>query len=194
MKQQLTLQWSGPFIELCMGRLTPVQRRALESYGAEMDDDIAAAWYLNADLLRDHFNTTNWWAVDDVEHTMGLVFADRADLRTRLGDIAFAIDDAPITVDPEAIQLSTYAPETIADIAADDVILRHGARRPAEMRLKVEFTPPFDPSLITIALLDHPDEGLILIDLDYDGHDDVRFTFGPTTYLKPRVVGKDAWR
>lgn len=191
MKQQLTLQWSGLFIELCLGRLTPAQQQAFEACRPEENLDIATAWYLNADLLHTHFGTPNWWAIDDVEHTMGLLFGDRAELKVRLGDIAFAIDGAPVTVDPEAIQISVYAPEATPHVAAGDAILRHGARRQGQLQLTVELTSPFDPSLVTLSLLDHPGEGLILIDLDYDGHDDVRYSFGRTTYLKPRCVKKE---
>jgi hypothetical protein len=37
-------------------------------------------------------------------------------------------------------------------------------------------------------LIDYPDIGLILIDLDCDGHDDVTYTFGQKTYLQPRFL------
>jgi hypothetical protein len=33
--------------------------------------------------------------------------------------------------------------------------------------------------------------GNILIDVDYDGYDDVHMSFGHTTYLEPRFLGKD---
>jgi hypothetical protein len=59
------------------------------------------------------------------------------------------------------------------------------------LHLDADFVPPFDPSLITLSFLHYPDFGYILIDLDYDGHDDVQFNLGETTYLKPRFVGKD---
>ena len=35
------------------------------------------------------------------------------------------------------------------------------------------------------------DMGDILIDLDYEGHDDVQFTWGETTYLEPQFLGKE---
>jgi len=46
--------------------------------------------------------------------------------------------------------------------------------------------------LITLSFIQYPDYGYILIDLDYDGHDEVQFTFGATTYLTPQFFGKDA--
>lgn len=59
------------------------------------------------------------------------------------------------------------------------------------LHLEADFEPPFDPSLIALSFLRYPDYGHILIDLDYDGHDDFEFTWGDTTYLKPRFFAKD---
>ncbi|HSO20206.1 MAG TPA: hypothetical protein VLT88_12140 [Desulfosarcina sp.] len=188
MRNKLTLQWSGTFIELCMGRITPDQRRVISDRCLNAQTDIRSSWYLNTKLLERHFGTSNWWALDDLDHVMGLVFEDRADLAARLASIAYGIDGMPVTVDPEMIQLSVYAPEPIDKDGAEASTLCHGARRQAELALTVDVEPPFDPSLITLSLLDYPDVGLILIDLDYDGHDDIQFAFGESTYLQPRFL------
>lgn len=192
MKKKLKLQWTGSFIELCMARVTPDQQQAMESRLANMDADIESAWYTNAELLKAHFDAANWWSIDDLDHVMGLVFKNRQELDAKMAAIAFEIDGIPLTVDPDAIQLSFYAPEAIEEGSRNERILCHGARREAIVQLTADVEPPFDPSLITLSLLRYPDYGFILIDLDYDGHDDVQFTFGETTYLKPLYLGKES--
>lgn len=191
MKKKLTLQWSGTFLELCMGWITTSQKQIINDHCLKPDTDIQNAWYLNTEMLERHFDAQNWWSVDDLEHAMGLVFPDRKALESRLTTIDFAIDGMPVTVDPEMIQLSLYAPESISTPNRGQAILCHGARRQAVLRLTADFEPPFDPSLITLSLLDYPGYGLILMDVDYDGHDDIEFTFGATTYLKPRFLEKE---
>ena len=192
MKKKLKLQWTGSFIELCMARVTPDQQQAMESCWANMDADIGSAWYTNAELLNSYFDAANWWSVDNLDHVMGLVFKSRPELDAKMATIAFEIDGIPVTVDPDAIQLSFYAPEAIEEGGRNERILCHGAHRKAIAQLTADVEPPFDPSLITLSLLHYPDYGFILIDLDYDGHDDVQFTFGETTYLKPLYLGKES--
>ena len=70
-------------------------------------------------------------------------------------------------------------------------VVCHGARRDAMLHLAANLESPFDPSLITLSFLHYPDHGYILIDLDYDGDDDVQLKFGDTVYLKPRFLEGD---
>jgi len=190
-KKQMTLQWAGTFIELCMGRITPSQKDHIDTHCTDLSQDLQSLWYNNSDLLQSVFKADNWWSVDDLDHAMGLVFPDRSALDKRLATIGFEIEGTPATIDPEALQLSFYAPEAIGEIENADRIVCHGTRRQAVMTLQAEFEPPFDPSTITLSFLHYADYGYILIDLDVDGHDDVTFTWGETTYLEPRFVGKE---
>ena len=193
-KSSLTLTWQGTFIELCMGRITPQQRSRIDAVLAASGGDWRSAWYENTFLLKSLFSADNWWSVDDLDHAMGLVFADRRDLEAKMSAIRYTVDGVPATVDPEALQLSFYTPELI-DVPweIDDRIVCHGTRRQATLVLSADYEAPFDPSLITLSFITYADYGSILIDVDYDGHDDVRFTWGETTYLEPKIVGKDTF-
>lgn len=190
-KKRLSLQWEGTFIELCMGRITRSGKNRIDSPDTGMDRDVQSLWYDNTKLLKSLFDADNWWSVDDLDHAMGLVFTDRPTIEKKLETIAFEIDGTPVSIDPEALQLSFYAPEAIDPLDGDELAICHGARRKAILRLQADFEPPFDPSLITLSFLHYPDYGYILIDLDYDGHDDAQLSLGETTYLKPRFFGKD---
>lgn len=192
MKKKASLHWSGTFIELCMGGVTHAQKEALEARWEEPNVDLLSAWYENTALLQSLFDAENWWSVNDVDHAMGFVFDDRSSLDEKIRSLVCEIDGSPASVDPEAFQLSFYAPEPVAGLLEkDDLVIRHGSLRQANLHLQAEIEPPFDPSLVTLSFLKYPDIGLILIDLDVDGHDDVTFTWGETTYLKPRFLGKD---
>ena len=190
--KKMTLTWRGAFVELCLARVSPDQRRqidALPTHGEAAD--LGSMWYENHPLLKRLFDVENWWSIDDVDHAMGLVFRDRAAIDDAIQRIAFTIDGVPSRVDPEALQLDFYAPEAVSGLDKGEAIVCHGASREAELHLAADVAPPFDPSLITLSFIDYPDHGLILIDLDYDGHDDVHFSWGETTYLAPRIIGKD---
>lgn len=188
-KEKMQLTWSGVFIELCAGRVTREQKRQIDdrchglAEAAQLDD-----WYENSNMLKTVFEVDNWWSVDDLDHVMGLIFADRAELDSAMAAIRFEIAGAPATVDANAFQLSFYAPEAIVPENTGDQIVRHGARMDAQLQLEVDFSPPFDPSLLTLSFIDYPGTGLILIDLDYDGHDDVAMHFGEKTYLPPHFI------
>lgn len=187
-KETMQLQWSGTFVELCMGRVNRRQKAQIDAHFSDFEKDAESAWYENATLLKTGFDAENWWSVDDLDHVMGLVFANRTELEAAMKAMRFVIDGKPASVDPDAFQLSFYAPENMEPPAKDERILSHGARREAQIRLHADYTPPFDPSLLTLSFIDYPDIGLILIDLDYDGYDDVAYTFGRTTYLHPRFL------
>jgi len=190
-KNKLSLQWAGSFIELCIGRINLPRNGQIDANFTAVGNDIQSSWYDNTALLNALFGVDNWWSVDDIDHAMGLVFSDRSMLEAELAKMTFEIDGAPATVDPEALQLSFYAPEPINSLGKDERIVCHGTRQDAMLHLDVNFVPPFDPSQITLSFLHYPDYGFILIDFDYDGHDDVRFSFGETTHLQPRLFGKD---
>ena len=190
-KMRLTLQWEGTFIELCMGRITPAQKKKIDRRCGDLNKDVQSAWYQNTTLLKSVFDADNWWSVDDLDHAMGLVFADRPDLDRRLTEITLEVDGRPASIDPDALQLSFYVPESVGPLARGERVACHGTRRKAVMRLQAEVERDFDPSLITLSFLHYPDVGTILIDLDVDGHDDAEFTWGETTYLTPRFLGKD---
>ena len=190
-KKRLSLHWEGTFIELCMGRVNRVQKSQIDSRLTDKKNDIQSSWYDNTELLKALFGADNWWSVDDLDHAMGFVFADRSTLEKKLATMAFEIDGTSTTIDPEALQLSFYAPEAIDPLEKDELVVCHGARREAMLYLDANFEPPFDPSLITLSFLHYPDDGYVLIDLDYDGDDNVQFNFGDATYLKPRFFGKD---
>jgi hypothetical protein len=190
-KSKITLQWKGTFIELCMGRITPVQKDRIDNCRTDLKNDRQSSWYDNATLLKSLFDADNWWSIDDLDHVMGLVFANRSVLEKQLATITFEIDGTPTTIDPDAFQLSIYAPEAINALDKNEQVVCHGTQQEATLHLTAEFEPPFDPYQITLSLLHYPDYGYILIDLDYDGHDDVQFDLGHTTYLKLRFFGKD---
>jgi len=190
-KKRLVLQWEGTFIELCMGRINRVKKDQIDAHCTNLDDDIQSSWYDNTELFKTLFGVANWWSVDDLDHAMGLVFTDRSVLEKKLTQMAFEIDGTPAAIDPDAPQLSFYAPEPIDPLDKDELVVCHGARQDAMLQLETNFEPPFDPSLITLSFLHYPDYGYILIDLDYDGHDDIQFNFRETTYLRPRFYGKD---
>lgn len=190
-KKKMVLQWSGVFIELCLGRITRDQKTLIDIHCPDLEKNSQAQWYDNTSFLKTHFQVDNWWSVDDLDRAMGLIFTDRNDLEKQLAAIVVEIDGTPASIDPEAPQLSFYAPETMAPVDKDEQVICHGIRREALLQLKTEFEPPFDPSLITLSFLQYPDYGTILIDLDYDGHDDIQFTLRETTYLKPRFLGKE---
>jgi len=190
-KKKFSLRWPGTFIELCMGRVDRHEKGQVDANCTDFEADPQSLWYDNTVLLKKVFSAENWWSVDDLDHAMGFVFADRSALDIHLSKMAFEIDGTPATIDPEALQMSFYVPEAIDQLDKDEWVVCHGARRDALLKLDAEFTPPFDPSLITLSFLHYPNYGYILIDLDYDGHDDVQFNFGETTYLKPRFFGKD---
>jgi hypothetical protein len=188
----LSVRWQGRFIELCLNRVTQAEKTRIDAALADSEKKLESAWYDNVFLLKSLFSADNWWSVDNLDHSMGLVFADRSFLDNNLSSIRYTNADVPVTVDPDALQMSFYAPEPIdAPLAATDQILCHGTLRQAEIRLDVDVQPPFDPTRFTLSFLHYPDYGYILIDFDYDGHDDVQFTWGKTEYLKPRFLGKD---
>ena len=188
----LSVKWQGTFIELCMNRVTQAEKVRIDDVLADSEKKLESAWYDNLFLLRSLFGADNWWSVDDLDHSMGLVFADRSLLDKKLSTIRYTLAGVPVTVDPDALQLSFYAPEAFENpLATTDQILCHGTLRQAEMNLDIDIEPPFDPSLLTLSFLHYPDYGYILIDMDYDGHDDIQFTWGATEYLKPCFFGKD---
>lgn len=189
--KKLSLQWKGTFIELCMGRLSRFKKNEIDARCTDSGSNIQSSWYDNTELLKTLFGADNWWSVDDLDHAMGLFFVDRSALDARLAKMTFEIDGTPATIDPEAPQLSFYAPEAIDPLENGELIICHGAQREATLHLQADFEAPFDPSLITLSFLHYRDYGYILIDLDYDGHDDVQFDLGDTTYLQPRFFGKD---
>lgn len=190
-KKKLSLHWEGTFIELCMSRVNQAQKRQIDSHLTDSNGDIQSLWYDNKELLERLFGAENWWSVDDLDHTMGLIFANRPVLDKKLATMAFEIDGTPATIDPDALQMSFYAPEAIEPLGINEMVVYHGARQDAMLRLDADFEPPFDPSLITLSFLHYPVDGYVLIDLDYDGHDDLQFAFGNTVYLEPRFFGKD---
>ena len=188
-KEKMHIDWSGVFIELCAGRVTPKQKRQIDTHCPDLEKASQfEGWYENTKMLETVFAADNWWSVDDLDHVMGLIFIDRAELDAALTAMRFEIAGTPAAVDPNAFQLSFYAPETLEPERPVDRIVRHGARMEARLQLKVDFSPPFDPSLLTLSFIDYPETGLILIDLDYDGHDDVAMSFGKTTYLPPHFI------
>ncbi len=190
-QKKIIIQWAGSFIELCIGRLTQAQKCHLDAHCTDLERDFQSSWYRNTGLLQSLFNVDNWWSVDDLDRAMGLVFKDRSAIETKLATMTVEFDGTPATIDPEALQLSYYAPETIDPLNDDGWAVCHGTRRGAVLRLEADVEPPLDPSLITLSFLHYPDYGYILIDMDYDGHDDVQFTLGETTYLRPRLFRKD---
>jgi hypothetical protein len=190
-KMQIQLKWPGILIELCLNRINRAQKDQIDAHCLGPGNDICSLWYDNPSFLRQHFNVDNWWSLDDLDRAVGLVFPDRADLERRLSAISVEIDGSPKTVDPEAIQLSFYLPEAFDPVDHGEWVLCHGLKREALLELNVDSEPPFDPSLITLSFIHYADYGYILIDLDYDGHDDVQFTLGDTTFLKPRFLGKE---
>lgn len=192
-KPRLGLTWTGLFIELCLGRITREQKKEIDARCPDLQNDFQREWYDNTRFLKRHFSVDNWWSIDDLDHAMGLVFTDRPDLHKRLATMTVAIDETPATIDPASVQLRFYAPETLPPTDTDQLIIYHGARRDVSLHLSTEFAPPFDPSLITLSLIQYPYYGTILIDLDYDGYDDVAYRFGETTYLKPRILEKEAF-
>jgi len=187
-KETMRLQWSGTVIELCIARVDGRHKAQIDSHCPDFTKDVESGWYENAQLLKAGFDAENWWSVDDLDHVMGLVFSNRTELEAAMKAIRFVIGEKPATVDPDGFQLSFYAPEEIAPLTKDERIVRHGARREAQLRLQADYTPPFDPSLVTLSFIDYPDIGLILIDLDCNGQDDVTYTFGRPTYLRPRFI------
>jgi hypothetical protein len=190
--QQLTLKWRGIFIERCMGRVAHNQKSRIEAGLTVPDGNFQSLWYDNKPLLHSLFEADNWWSVDDVDHTMGLVFDDRSALTAQLATIRYTIDGGLVTVDPDALQLSFYTPEALAPpLDQNERIICHGILRQAVLHLDAEVAPPFDPSLITMSFITTPEHGCILIDLDYDGYDEIRFDWGETTYIKPQLLGKD---
>ena len=190
-KKKMALQWSGVFIELCLGRITRAQKALIDVHCSDLENNSQAQWYDNISFLKAHFHVDNWWSIDDLDRAMGLIFTDRSDLEKQLATMVVEIDGSPVSIDPEALQLSFYAPEAMVPVDNDEQVICHGTRREAQLNLKTEFEPPFDPSLITLSFIQYPDYGTILIDLDYDGYDEVQFALGETTYLKPRFLGKE---
>ena len=188
-KEKMHLEWEGTFIELCTSHVTREQKRHIDTYCPGLESAARfETWYENASMLKAVFAADNWWSVDDLDHVMGLVFADRTKLDFALEALRFDVAGTPVTVDPHAIQLSFYAPEAFESVAEGDQIVRHGAKRKAHLHLDADFVAPFDPSLLTLSFIDYPETGLILIDLDYDGHDDVEMSFGEKTYLPPQFI------
>jgi hypothetical protein len=191
--QRMTLKWEGTFIELCMSRINADQKATIDARCNRFESDVRSLWYNNTALLKSLFDADNWWSVDSLDHAMGLVFTDRRVLEKKMSAIAFQIDGKPVTVEPEALQRSIYAPESLEPLRQDDRLICHGTLREAVLSLQVDFEAPFDPTLITLSFLRYPSYGYLLIDLDYDGHDDIEFTWGATTYLKPRFWGKELY-
>ena len=187
-RTQFDLRWPGVLIELCLSRINRTQKGHIDAHCLGPGKDVRSAWYDNPSFLRQYFNVENWWSLDDLDRAMGLVFSDRDDLEKRLSSISLEVDSASKTVDPQALQLSFYASEPMDPVAPGELVLCHGVQREAVLELNVDSKTPFDPSLMTLAFIHYPDYGYILIDVDYDGHDDVQFTLGDTTYLKPRFL------
>ena len=188
----LSIRWQGTFIELCMHRVAGEEKARIDATLTDSDEKLESAWYENSFLLKSLFGAANWWSVDDLDHSMGLVFSDRSLLDSGLSTIRYTLAGVPVTVDPDALQLSFYTPEAVeGPFAATDRILCHGTRRQAQMGLDADIQPPFDPSRFTLSFLYYPGYGYILIDFDYDGHDDVHFNWGELSYLKPRFFEKD---
>ena len=187
-KTQIHLRWPGVLIELCLSRVNRTQKAHIDTHCLGPGKDIRSTWYEHPSFLRQHFNVENWWSLDDLDRVMGLIFSERDVLEKRLSVISLEIDGLPRTVDPQALQLSFYAPEPMDPVARGERVLCHGVQREAVLELDVDSETPFDPALMTLSFIHYPDYGYILMDLGYDGHDDVRFTLGDTTYLKPRFL------
>ena len=190
-KKRLVLRFKGMFIEMCMARVTHAQKKQIVSHCGTQGRHIQSRWYDNKALLAKFFNADNWWSIDDMDHAMGLVFSNRSAVETQLSAIVVEIDCEPVSFDPKCFKLQYFAPEALYPLDEDQCVLCHGFRRQAELQLLVDIAPPFDPSLISLSFLKYPGYGNILIDLDYDGHDDFDFNWGETTYLNPRFLNKD---
>ena len=191
MKTTVSLQGKGTFIEYCVGRIHGGRKNALDRHDLDASSDLRSDWYENTRLLQSVFRQDHWWAVDDLEHAMGFVFDDRNSLESHLSHMVCKIDGAAVQIDPNEFQMSFYAPEPLPPIGKEDLAVCHGCLRQATLSLDAEIDPPVDPSLITLSFIDYPGVGLILIDMDIDGHDDLEFEWGETTYLQPRFLGKD---
>jgi hypothetical protein len=189
---QMSLRWHGTAIEICMGRITAAQKRTIEARCAPLGKDLRSGWYDNTELFRSVWRVDNWWSVDDVDHVMGPVFEKQSRILRDLSAISIEVDGAPTTIDPESVDLRFYAPETVKPTEDDGLIVFHGARREATVTLQANCRQPFDSSLLTLSFMQYEGYGNILIDMDYDGYDDVHFSFGQTTYLQPRFLEKDA--
>ena len=177
---------------MCLNRVSQAQKARIDAALTDSATTLESAWYDNVFLLKSLFGADNWWSADNIDHSMGFVFSDRSFLDNRLSTIRYTLAGSPVTVDPDALQLSFYAPEPIeAPLAKTDQIICHGALREAEMQLDVDLEQPFDPTCFTLSFLQYPDYGYILIDLDYDGYDEIQFTWGKTKYLKPHFFEKD---
>jgi hypothetical protein len=146
----LSVRWQGTFIELCLNRISQTEKARIDAVLTDSEKIAESAWYDNQFLLKSLFGADNWWSVDNIDHSMGLVFSDRSLLDSKLSTIRYTLAGAAVTVDPDALQLSFYAPEPIeAPLAATDQILCHGTLRQVEMQLDVDIEPPFDPSLMS---------------------------------------------
>lgn len=191
-RHRMTLHWEGTFIELCMGRIRRADKARYDSLRSDSTVDVRSLWYDNTHLLKSIFEADNWWSVNDLDHTMGLTFGSRSELEAQLAAIAIQIDGSPVTVDPEALQLSFYTAEAFESLEEDELVVCHGTRRRAVLHLQADLEPPFDPSSITLSFLQYPDYGSILIDLDVDGHDEIGFAWKEeATYLTPEFFEKD---
>jgi hypothetical protein len=188
MKTTISLEWSGTFIEHCKGRINRTQGKLLEKHQQDLKTNFESGWYENTQLLQSIFKQDNWWAVDDLDHAMGFVFHDRPAMERELSGITCKIDGTVAKIDPEEFNLSFYAPEPMPPLEKHDQVVCHGCLRQAKMSLPAEIEGPLDPSMITLSFINFSDIGLVLIDMDIDGHDELEFTWGETTYLQPRFL------
>jgi hypothetical protein len=188
---QMSLRWHGSAIELCMGRITAMQKKTIQARHAPIGKDFRSRWYDNTELFRSVWGVDNWWSVDDFDHVMGPVFKKQSRIQRDLSAISIEVDGATATIDPGSVDLRFYVPETVKPPEDDDLIVCHGAQREATVTLQADCRPPFDSSLLTLSFMQYEGYGNILIDMDYDGYDDVQMSFGQTTYLQPRFLEKD---
>jgi hypothetical protein len=112
-KKQMTLQWAGTFIELCMGRITPSQKDHIDTHCTDLSQDLQSLWYDNSDLLNRFSKRTTGGPLMIWIMPWGWFFPTGPLLDKRLATIGFEIEGTPATIDPEALQLSFYAPEAI---------------------------------------------------------------------------------
>ncbi len=188
-KKELNLSLHGKSIELCIGRIHAEQKRKIDAFCLKNNILPEVAWYEDKKTMHSILAVDNWWSVNQLDHAVGLLFTDKDEIKTALKSLEIAFDGTNSKSDTAQLHMEFYLPEKINAPDNNEIVVSHGAVRNGHLRLKAESEHGFDPSMIRFSFLHYKDYGYILIDMEYDGFDDIEYSFTDESFLAPTFTG-----
>lgn len=183
-EKELIITLHGKSIELCIGIIKSEQEKRLDTFCRQSNLSSEKAWYENREAMKTIMNVENWWSVNQIDHAVGFLFSDKDDIKTALATLNITVDGNPVKSSPNQILTGFYLPEKIDSTGKDQRIVVHGALRTGHLTLRATPEKEFDPSLLQLNFLYYEDYGYILIDMDYDGFDEVEYHFSGESFLE----------